>query len=118
MKPYAEKGNAAIQHLLGIMNFNGQGGPKDFVTAARWYKLAAEQGFAPSQSALALMYALGIGVIQDNVSAYMWNNLSAASGEKSALEIRDTITKGMTKSQIAEAQKLSRECLKNNYKNC
>jgi hypothetical protein len=36
-------------------------------------------------------------------------NLSAAAGEKDAEKLRDTIATLMTRSQIAEAQKLARE---------
>jgi uncharacterized protein len=63
------------------------------------------------------MYDNGEGVPEDKVLAYMWWNLAAASGHEIASMIKDIIAKRMTSSQIAEAQKLSRECLKNNYKN-
>lgn len=57
-------------------------------------------------------------VPEDIVLAYMWWNLAAASGHQGASKNKGIIAKHMTSSQIAEAQKLSRECLKNNYKNC
>ena len=65
------------------------------------------------------MYANGIGVPEDQVLAYMWWNLAAANGYENAYtNNKGIIAKRMTSSQIAEAQKLSRDCLKNNYKNC
>ena len=64
------------------------------------------------------MYANGSGVPEDKVLAYMWWNLAAANGIENASKNKGIIAKRMTSSQIAEAQKLSRDCLKNNYKNC
>jgi hypothetical protein len=39
----------------------------------------------------------------------MWWNLAASSGYEDAKTSRETISKTMTREQIAEAQKLSRE---------
>ena len=64
------------------------------------------------------MYERGDGVPEDKVLAYMWWNLAAANGIEDASTNKGIITKRMTSSQIAEAQKLSGECLKKNYKNC
>ena len=113
-----KKGLAAAQYNLGVMYFNGQGVPEDDKQAAKWFRLAAEQGYADAQSNLGGMYALGRGVPENNVLAYMWWNLAAANGIENASTGKDIITKRMTSSQIAEAQKLSGECLKKNYKNC
>ena len=41
--------------------------------------------------------------------AYMWYNLAAAQNNSMAKENKDIIVKVMTKEQIAEAQKMSRE---------
>ena len=71
------------------MNGKGLGVPHDHKTSVKWYKLAAEQGSAKAQTNLGTSYAIGMGVIQDNVYA-----------------------------QIAEAQKLARECVRKNYKGC
>ena len=113
-----KKGLAAAQYNLGVMYFNGQGVPEDDKQAAKWFRLAAEQGYADAQSNRGDMYALGRGVPENNVLAYMWWNLAAANGIENASTGKDIITKRMTSSQIAEAQKLSGECLKKNYKNC
>ena len=64
------------------------------------------------------MYVIGKGVPEDKVLAYMWWNLAAANGDEDASKNKGIIVKSMTSSQIAEAQKLSRECLRKNYKNC
>ena len=89
------------------------------VTALRVCTELAEQGIAESQNALGTMYANGTGVTQDNVYAHMWFNIAAISGEsKNASKNRDTVAKRMTPAQIAEAQKLARECVAKKYKGC
>ena len=48
----------------------------------------------------------------------MWYNLAAVKGDADAVKSRDIIAKKMTTQQIAEAQKLARECQARNFKNC
>ena len=48
----------------------------------------------------------------------MWWNIAASQGNEDAAEYRDKVAGEMTFSQIAEAQKLARECVKKNYKDC
>ena len=57
------------------------------------------------------MYYNGHGVPEDNVEAYMWWNQAAAQGTEEAKRNKGILSKQMTKEQIAEAQKLSREWL-------
>jgi hypothetical protein len=64
------------------------------------------------------MYRLGKGVLQDYVRAHMWLNLAADNGYKKAIKFREMVAEEMTPTQIAEAQKIARECIKKNYKNC
>ena len=104
-----EQGHAGAQSALGLKYASGAGVPEDDVEAVRWYRLAAEQGHAEAQWLLGSMYGNGDGVPEDDVLAYMWFNLSAAQGHGSAQESRDIIEGRMTREQIAEAQRLSRE---------
>ena len=106
---YAEQGNVAAQFLLGLMYGNGEGVPEDDAEAVRWYRLAAEQGYALAQFLLGLMYGNGEGVPEDDVTAYAWLNIAAAQGQSSANEGKEHVAKYMTQSQVAKAQKLSRE---------
>jgi TPR repeat protein len=69
----------------------------------------AEQGDADLQLMLGDMYALGEGVPQDYVLAYMWVNLAVAQGNEAAQNLKDRVEQRMTREQIAEAQRLSRE---------
>ena len=55
------------------------------------------------------MYATGEGAPKDFVQAYMWRNLAAAQGNEIAKKGRDALEPKMTREQIAEAQRLSRE---------
>jgi TPR repeat protein len=57
------------------------------------------------------MYANGEGVPEDYVLAYMWWNLAAAQGYEDAQGNKDRLEQRMTREQIAEAQRLSREWL-------
>jgi len=59
------------------------------------------------------MYANGTGGPEDNVLAYMWYNLAAAQGSASpnAQNNKDALEQQMTRAQINEAQRLTREWL-------
>ncbi len=104
-----ERGHAGAQSALGLKYASGAGVPEDDVEAVRWYRLAAEQGYAEAQWLLGTMYGDGDGVPADDVLAYMWFMLSGAQGHGSAQESKDIIEGRMTREQIAEAQRLSRE---------
>ena len=117
-KPLAEQGDADAQFNLGIKYDKGEGVIQDNKTAVKWFRRAAEQGDADAQRNLGVMYAKGQGVIQDNVYAHMWGNLGASNGHENGGKLRDLVAEVMTPGQIAEAQKLARECVKKNYKGC
>ena len=114
----AEQGNADAQNSLGFMYANGQGVPQDYKEAVKWYTKAAEQGHAKAQYNLGGMYGDGQGVPQDNVYAHMWANVASSNGYKIVGKLRDRVAKSMTPEQIAEAQRLARECVKKSYKDC
>jgi TPR repeat protein len=108
-KPLAEKGILAAQYTLGLMYDNGEGVPEDNIEAAKWYRLVAEQGDVDAQYSLGLMYAKGEGVPRDYVQAYKWWSLAATKGEERSRRDKEKISKLMSREQIAEAQRLSRE---------
>lgn len=64
------------------------------------------------------MYSYGNGVPQDFVRAHMWFNLGAVLGDADAVKYRDLAAKRMTPPQIAEAQKMARDCHQRNFKGC
>ena len=68
----------------------------------------AELGDANAQFNLGVMYDNGKGVTEDDVVAYMFFNLAAANGGAGEVNM-DKLKRRMTKEQIAEGQKLTRE---------
>ena len=92
------------------MYAGGDGVPKDTAQAVDWFRKAAESGDKDGQFNLGRVYARGEGVTRDYVAAYMWASLAAAQESgKVAKTVRDDLEKRMSPTQIAEAQKLSRE---------
>jgi TPR repeat protein len=108
---------------LGDMYSNGLGVPQDYATAKTLYVKAAVH-VSHARVALGNLYYLGDGVPQNNILAYMWFDLAITQGSektsiaKDAMKRRSSVTKKMVPTQIAEAQKLSRECLAKAYKDC
>ena len=94
----------------------------DYAIALREWQLLAEQGHAKAQFSLGRMYSLGKSVPQNYVYAYMWVNIAASVGNRYVVELRNLlrnlIKERMTSSQITEAQKLARECVRRQYKDC
>ncbi len=59
---------------------------------------------------MGVCYAEVKGLPEDDVTAYMWASLShAVLGNYDSKKLKDLIIQRMTKEQIAEGQKLSRE---------
>lgn len=114
----AAQGHEDALNNLGNMFNNGQGVMQDYAEAVRFYRLAAAKGLADAQYNLGLMYGTGQGVMQDYVRAHMWWNLAAMKGESRAVRNRNIVTSRMTSQQIAEAQKIARECLGRNFQQC
>jgi uncharacterized protein len=80
----AEQGDAIAQGKLGLMYEEGQGIPKDYTEAVRWYRRAAEQGDAIAQTKLGLMYEEGKGVPKDYAEAVRWYRRAAEQGDATA----------------------------------
>ena len=117
-RPLAEQGITDAQYNLGQMYRKGQGVVQDYEEAVKWYRKAAEQGYGRAQNNLGVRYFKGEGVVQDFVRAHMWCNLGGSNGSINGSKSRDLIAKRMTPAQIAEAQKLARECVRKKYKGC
>jgi len=113
-----QKGYAGGQYNLGVMYSVGNGVPQDYAEAVKLYRLAAQQGYLGAQLNLGVMYYLGRGVPQDNVKAHMWLNLAAVSGYAGATKGRDIAASNMTPAQIAEAQRMARDCTAKKLKGC
>ncbi len=114
----AAQGLAIAQYNLGHMYDNGEGVERSYAKAVRWYRLAAEQGDIGAQSNLGNKYYLGQGLVQDYIRAHMWWNIAASQGYDVSIKNRDIVAAKMTQQQIAEAQRLARECFARDFKKC
>jgi len=114
----ANQGNAGAMLFLASLLIQGKGVPQDEVQAASLFKIAAAEGLVDAQFFLGRLYESGRGLQQNVVLAHMWLNLSAAQGDGTAQERRDNLARLMTRDQYYQAQKLARECLARDYKNC
>ena len=110
----ADGGDLDAHKSLGQMYLDGMGVPQDHQMALKWYKRPAERGHADAQIALGGTYA----AIEDYIAAYMWNEIAAKNKQKNSDQMRNLIESNMTPDQIAEAQKLARECVRKKYKGC
>ena len=110
----AEQNLAESQYNLGMIYADG----RDYREAFKWYAKAAEQGDTDAQRQIGTMYSHGRGVLQDIVYAHLWFNIASVDGNTNALYLRDMAAKRMTSDQLAEAQRLARECVKKEYKKC
>jgi TPR repeat protein len=63
---------------------NGEGVPKNYVEALKWFRRSADQGDAIGQYQLGVMYHNGQGVPQNDAEAAKWLRLSAAQGYAAA----------------------------------
>jgi TPR repeat protein len=97
---------------------NGEGVTQDYKEAEKWYRLAAEQGDPEAQYNLGVMYDTGKGVTQDFVRAHMWFNIVAGNGIEEAKKYREIVANEMTPTQIADAERMARDCEKKKYKSC
>ena len=114
----AKQGNALGQSSLGRLYLWGSGVTKNYKKAVEWIRRAAEQGDDESQTDLGELYEKGQGVQQDNIMAFMWFDIAAKAGEFYAIKGCRRLKKILTPSQLAQARKLSKQCVKNNYKGC
>ena len=79
--PVAEKGNAKIQFLIGIIHYRGLGGvPKNYKQAVKWLAKASQKNIAKAQDALGFMYEKGHGVPKDLGKAVQLYRKAAAQG--------------------------------------
>lgn len=111
LKKAAFLGNTKAQSELGNVYAMGKSVKQNYNEAAKWWQKAAEYGSIEAKRSLGGMYARGDGVPQDYIQAHMWFNLAAAQ-DPLYIRTRESVAKGMTKEQIAQAQRLAREWLK------
>ena len=84
----------------------------DYAAVLSKLRPLAEQGDAIAQNNLGLIYAIGHGVPMDGALTYMWLNIAATASHQNALNDRNRMQKRLTPEQIAEGQRLTRQCIK------
>lgn len=113
LAPFAWRGKARAQALLGFLYETGKGVPQNNVAAAAWYSCAAEQGEPTAQYFLGLLYDKGHGVPLDVVLSQKWLSLAtarASKGERGLYSrVRSAVASKMSPAQIALAQRLALE---------
>ena len=90
----------------------------DYTAELRITRPLAATGEVWAQYNLGLMYGKGQGFPMDYVLAHMWFNLAAMNGNANAVKNRGILAKRLTPQQMAEAQKLARECQARDFKGC
>ncbi|MEI7733750.1 MAG: protein kinase [Verrucomicrobiota bacterium] len=105
----AEKGYSGAMCRLGVIYQSGTGVTKDEQEAVKWFQKAAELGNKNAMYNLGRCYEYGEGVAVNEVEAYKWQLLAAADGIEYAKKQVSELEGKMTRSQIAEGQKLARE---------
>ena len=104
---------------LGWMHYKGQGVPQDSKTAVKWWALAAEQGDADAQSNLGVMYGTRKGSNTGQcLCPYVGKYRCVKWKRERVRQLCEIRLRKMTSAQIAEAQKLARECVRKKYKGC
>jgi TPR repeat protein len=111
-QPLAEKGDVAMQLLVGSIYDFGQGTPQDDGEAVKWYERAAEQGSAKGQYQAGAVYARS-PQIKDPVQGYKWLTIAArtlSSGPQGgitadqATTLRTLLESEMSEADIAKAK--------------
>ena len=100
------------------MHSRGDGIPKDYKEAVKWFRLGAKKGHISSLVNLGKSYWFGQGVRRDAIYSHMWLDIGAKSGDKDAIKARDIIAKTMTPAQFTNAKKLARDCIHKKYMGC
>ena len=110
----AAQGDATAQNKLGELYTKGGDVPRDYGEAVKWFRLAAGQGHEDAQNNLGLMYQHGQGVPQDYILSFMWLII----GKTNLAAVAPTYSARPTSAQFALAQKLAKQCIVSNYKQC
>ena len=80
----AKKGDMVAQFKLAKMYREGEGVPKNYAAALKWFNLSAKQGNAAAQYHLGVAYSFGLGVVPNYEVALRWYTRSAKQGNSSA----------------------------------
>lgn len=120
LRPLAESGSADAQYYLGMMYAQGKGVQKNTDEAIKWFRLAARKPDVGAMMQLGILYEDR----GDDVRAYMWYALAnelvdpkSDAAEELDMSVTD-LGMGLTKDEIAQANRLIKQCKASGYKNC
>ncbi|MFT3996543.1 MAG: hypothetical protein QM667_03980 [Asticcacaulis sp.] len=99
----AQSGNAPAMYNLGLMNYNGDGGPADYNAAASWLRKSAEYGVRDGQFGIGVMYMQGQVVAENPTEAYKWLSIAANNGDREAEGMLRELRGRLTPEQLASA---------------
>jgi uncharacterized protein len=105
LQPAAETGDVEAMYYLGQMHAAGFGVEKDLKKALGYYRTAADLGHAPSQKELGTALALGEGVEQDVAEGLKWLLIASRTGDESAKEYAQRITRFMSRTVVLTARR-------------
>ena len=93
---------------------------RNCTVALNLHKELASEGDEVAQHNLGGMYLSGDCVPKDYVLGYMWRSLNLAQNtNENGTEFLVSLERNlMSRDQVAQAQKMARDCFKNKYKNC
>lgn len=114
--PIANGNYPLAEEMLGVMYRNGQGVPKDPITAVTWLTKAAEAGRPLAQHHLGTMAFMGEGGPPDIVRALMWLYIATAHypegpEKQQAQHDRDNVAAQLSRRDRERALALAREWL-------
>jgi TPR repeat protein len=114
-------GDPEAQYNLARMYFNGEGGNRDPVRAARWAKLAADKGSVPAQALLGhLLFEGDDGIDRQPVLGLMYltmARLQAKSTDGWIYEMQEEALSVATEPERRTATALAEDWLSKNKKN-
>jgi hypothetical protein len=88
LRPFAERGDANAQYLVGNLYGSGYGVDSDPDEAVRWWRKAADQGEARAQDELGTAYVWGLGVHKDYSQAAKWFHKERDETRANVLHVR------------------------------
>ena len=104
----ADQSHALAQFNLGMMYANGQGVPRNDVTAVMWFRKAADQGDPAAQFNLgvrcqrASMEPPQGEALESRIEAYKWLHLAAAQGYHGSASACERVTLRMTREDVVD----------------
>ncbi len=102
----AESGDVRSQLEVAHRFADGREIPRNYVSAARWFRAAADQGDAEAQAGLAELYEAGQGVPLDYSEAAKWYRRAAEQGHAGAqfgLAVLHEFGRGVNRDQAGAA---------------